>query len=338
MNRHLIAALLAALGPVGPIASAQPGTVTGRAVDGQGRPLAGAVIWVNPVITTGLHETWTDADGRYQATGLPPVGYRVMGWLETEYQGQRYCLRLGHPSASDYGSVNPAEGATPNLIWQLQGRIPDIEAYPDVGYFGGSVSVMDEMSVPARNLPVEVTLTPTGPLIDGSSGQPLTRRPNAEGYLLDIPVGVYTVRATLDGQPVRVGSSSSSLASEATLGFPPNGSCKGNSSSGVGRAYLYWGAGGAGYDQAAPQDGLLDVAAPHTTSADGMAGAWEGTIAFGSNTFYVRYVLRDTEYGQGFVAFAGELLECDALQCLQIGTVSGKRVPGALVNFTTTLT
>jgi protocatechuate 3,4-dioxygenase beta subunit len=54
------------------------GTVTGQALDAQGKPIAGAKIWVKPVVTTGLYETRTDAGGRYEAIGLPPVGYRVL--------------------------------------------------------------------------------------------------------------------------------------------------------------------------------------------------------------------------------------------------------------------
>ena len=49
----------------------------------------------------------------------------------------------------------------------------------------------------------------------------LTRKPNAEGYILNVPVGVYTVTATIleNGmkQPVRLGSTVNSLGTQATL-------------------------------------------------------------------------------------------------------------------------
>jgi Carboxypeptidase regulatory-like domain len=332
--------------------------VKGRALDTKGQPIANAIIWVNPVVTTGLYETWTDANGNYQATGLPPVGYRVEGWFEKEYRGKIFCLRLGYANASDYSPINPAEGVTRNLVWQIQGRMHDVELYEDMGYFGGSVAVMNEMSVPARNAPLEFTFTPIEPLIDGSTGQTLVRKPDAKGYLLDIPVGVYKVTATQNGQNVRLGTNASSLASEVTLEFNPvQGGCKGSRASGVERAYLYYGEGGGysstenplntdtsytdgdilpdGYsDDTLNSDGTI---VPATTNTDGMAGRWEGTLTYGSNTFWVQYVFTDSYYGDGYVEITGVLLECDEMMCAEIGTVVGKRVVDAGVDFTTTL-
>jgi Carboxypeptidase regulatory-like domain len=333
------------------------GTVTGRAVDARGRPIPNVKIWVKPVVTTGLYQTRTDANGRYNATGLPPVGYRVMGWFEKEYNGQRYCLRLGHAKPTEYDPVNPAKGATRDLLWRTSGRIEDMELYSDMGYFGGSVSVMGEGYTPARNQPLEFTLTPTKPLIDGSQGKTLVRKLDANGYILDVPVGVYRVTATmLEGgakKAVRLGSTSSNLSGAATLEFKGStSSCVGSSASGVERAYLYWGkeavtssapAGNSGtvFGPNSPSgDGLIPVSAPVTTIKDGMAGTWDGTITMnGGQRFLVRYVFRDTEYGEGFVSPEGDFLECEsANNCAKIGEVtSGKRVPGAGAVFTTTL-
>ncbi len=224
------------------------GTVSGRALDTKGQPIANAKIWVKPVVTTGLYETRTDSSGKYTATGLPPVGYRVMGWFERDYLGKRYCLRLGHPNAADYSPVNPAKGATRDLVWRIQGRIEDTEPYSDMGYFGGSVSLMNEQFVLARNAPLELTFTPTEPLIDGSSGKVLVRQPNSDGFILDVPVGVYQVTATRleNGQkkPVRLGNRADNLGNQAILEFPAaKQSCVGSTASGLERAYLYWGDG-----------------------------------------------------------------------------------------------
>jgi hypothetical protein len=298
------AILLIILGLIVSAGNAQEGTVKGRALDSSGQPIANAIIWVNSVVTTGLYETWTDANGYYEATRLPPVGYRVEGWFEKEYRGKIFCLRLGYATASDYSPINPAEGVTRNLVWQIQGRMHDVELYEDMGYFGGSVAVMNELSVPARNAPLEFTFTPLEPLIDGSTGQTLVLKPDAKGYLLDIPVGVYKVTATQNGQSVGLGTNASSLASETTLEFNPvQGGCKGSRASGVKRAYLYYGEGGGysstenplnndtsytdtgytdeeilpdGYsDDTLNSDGTITVDVPATTSTDGMAGRWE---------------------------------------------------------------
>jgi hypothetical protein len=373
-TKILVTIILTVLGLVISAVNAQEGTVRGRALDTKGQPIANASIWINPVVTTGLYETWTDANGYYEATGLPPVGYRVEGWFEKEYRGKIYCLRLGYANASDYSPINPANGVTRDLVWQIQGRMHDVELYEDMGYFGGSVAVFNEMSTPARNAPLEFTFTPLEPLIDGSTGQTLVRRPDAKGYLLDIPVGVYRVTATQNGQSVRLGTNASSLANETTLEFNPvQGGCKGSRASGVERAYLYYGEGGGysgtenplntdtsycdtGYSDTGYSDTSYDgcellpdgwhcddtnsndtMDIPNTTSTDGMAGRWEGTITVGSNSFWVQYVFTDSYYGDGYVEITGVLLECDEMMCAEIGTAVGKRVVAAGVDFTTTL-
>ena len=49
----------------------EPYSVTGVAVDTQGRPIAGAKVWINPALTFGeVVETSTDSSGRYLVTGL----------------------------------------------------------------------------------------------------------------------------------------------------------------------------------------------------------------------------------------------------------------------------
>jgi hypothetical protein len=87
-------------------------------------------------------------------------------------------------------------------------------------------------------------------------------------------------------------------------------------------------------------DGLISVSVPFTTSSDGLAGTWAGTLTVqGGETYLVKYEMTDTEYGEGFVGLGGDFFECSSeTNCDKIGSISaGKHVPGALVNFTTTL-
>jgi hypothetical protein len=305
------------------------GTVTGQALDAQGKPITGAKIWVKPVVTTGLYETRTDAGGRYEATGLPPVGYRVLAWAEREYNGQRYCIRLGHEKAEDYSPINPANGAVRNFVLKASGRIEDVELYSDMGYFGGSVSVMDSRHVPARNAPLEFTLTPTGPLIDGKPGKTLTLKPNAEGYLLDVPVGVYKVTAvSLEGgkrTPIKIGNTASSLGAEAKLEFKPSGqSCVGSYGSGLERAYLYW---------------EPSTATPPPT---GETQTWDGTVEVnGGNTFYVRYVftVRQGTEKSSESLYKGDFFQCESpsTNCDKLGWAQGVR-QGDTITLITMLT
>ena len=322
-----------------------PGTVVGRATTLDGKPLAGVKIWVKPVVTTGVYETRTDAGGYYQATGLPPVGYRVYGWYEKEYNDQRYCLRLGHKNVEDYSPLNPAKGAVRNLVWLTEGRVEDMEPYSDMGFFGGSVSVMDAMSVSARNQPLEFTLTPTGPLIDGSKGKVLTRKPNAEGYLLDVPIGVYKVMATINEngakKPVRLSNSTANaFAGEAMLEFKPDSKgCVGNFSSNAPRAYLYWSKG-----TATAQQGNSTTNQPANTTANqpkpsgqskllSNQSIWEGTVMVnGGDTYYVRYVFtvqQGSLNGRGVQEslWKAEFFECSSLylNCVKLGWAQGVR-------------
>lgn len=339
-------------------AQPQPNTITGRATDASGNPIAGAYIWVNPAVTTGLYETRTDENGYFEAKGLPPVGYNVYGWFEKDYQDKTFCLRLGYETIRGYDTVVPTdtEGVSVNLVWQLQGHIEDMIGDQGIDYFGGRVSVfLADNYAPARNLPLEFTFTPVQPLIDGSTGQTLVLTPDAKGYLLDIPVGVYKVTATLNGQNIQVGSEADTLAGETTLEFDPEeGGCGGgNYGNGVAGAYLYV---GAGNDSSAENplntevsyadDDISDDSSDDTTSSmsglgtalvGGMAGNWEGTLTYSGTTFYVRYELKDGEHGDGFVNFTGVVLECPIYECTEVGSVTGQRVSGGGASFTTTL-
>lgn len=287
------------------------GTVTGQALDAQGKPIAGAKVWVKPVVTTGLYETRTDANGRYEATGLPPVGYRVLAWAERQYNGQRYCIRLGHEKVEEYSPVNPAQGAVRNFVLKASGRIEDMDVSDEaIRYFGGTVSVMDSRHVPARNAPLEFTLTPVGPLLDGTQGKTLTLKPNANGYLLDVPVGVYRVQAVaLEGgqrTPVKIGTTAENLSAEARLEFKSSGNCVGSYGSGIDGAYLYW-------------SKASNTPPPPT----GDTQTWDGTVQVdGGDTFYVRYVFTveqgrdkpsESLYKGDFFQCAGPSTDCDKL-------------------------
>jgi hypothetical protein len=62
--KGMFAGCVAALAASAAQAQDEPGTISGRAVDSLGRPLAGARIWIRPALTGGLLQTRTDGDGR----------------------------------------------------------------------------------------------------------------------------------------------------------------------------------------------------------------------------------------------------------------------------------
>lgn len=175
------------------------GTVEGQALDHQGKPLSGIHVWIKPGLTTGVVDLTTGPDGRYRVEGLPYVPYTAHAWYPVNAYGKTYCYRLAHPTAAEYQPFNAQSGAVRNFRWQLSGRIPGVEDYKGTGYYGGTlalpVSPRDGGGILDGEDRLEVTLTPDGPLIDGSSGKALVLKTNELSQIYDIPVGKYRASA-----------------------------------------------------------------------------------------------------------------------------------------------
>ena len=223
------------------------GTISGRALDVQGKPIAGALVWIKPAVTTGLLTAYTDAQGRYLVKNLPELPYKVYAWAQPEVNGKRHCLRLGHDSIGDYDPVYP--GAVRNFRWKLQGVIPD---RGNDTFFGGEIRLMpvfrhDGDWRSSDNLKVTVTLVPNGALADGSAGRTITKVIdwNEEHFLFDVPVGAYTATATLTAgggapTPLEIGRTDSSVAAQSNFEFEPiSASCGGGFGNGTTRGFLY---------------------------------------------------------------------------------------------------
>ncbi len=223
--------------------STTPGTVTGTVVDTAGRPIAGARVWIQPALTTGLVEVRTDAEGRYLASSLIDVPYTAKAWTLVEYGGRTLCLRLGMESAVDYDAFVPSHGAVRNFRWQLTGPIEDLRSLGE--HFGGMLRVMNTNAFSATGQHIELSFTSTGPRIDGSTVAPFTRSldPSAETDVHDLPVGPYTVTATLvtsDGarRPLRLGPDIFDTDHDTlAIDWTGDGSC--TNSNGLGWAYAW---------------------------------------------------------------------------------------------------
>jgi hypothetical protein len=187
----LVAMLLTASGQV------EPYTVTGHVTDAQGQPLSNVQVFSDNTLYYNTNAIGiTDANGFYSIDVSEPMGTWHMSAQHTlEYQGETYTFSL-HPD-----NDNPfpgADGAIRNFEWRLTGETPQ-------GFYYGAVMWVyadySDFSLNMEN--VEITLTPDGPLIDGSVGETIVHQ---GAYAEDIPVGLYTVTARYlpEGVPLLV--------------------------------------------------------------------------------------------------------------------------------------
>ncbi|MCA9837504.1 MAG: carboxypeptidase regulatory-like domain-containing protein [Trueperaceae bacterium] len=218
-------------------------SVVGSVLDTAGKPLSGALVWLEPALTTGLTQTHTDITGHYKVEGLIDVPYYAKAWTEIDYNNQHFCLRLAMPNLTDYDSFVPSQGAVRNFQWQLTGAIPGLSE----GYFGGEIRLFREGDM--KGAKVQLSFTPTMPLADGSTGQAFTRSLDLDEELMlyDIPLGHYQVSAVLlensDVIPLHVGLESSWTGYEgqtetADFGFSSSSLYCGNDN-GIDRGFLY---------------------------------------------------------------------------------------------------
>jgi hypothetical protein len=217
--------------------SSEPGLVQGVALGIQGKPVAGAKIWVRPTLTTGLLQATTDAQGRYKVKGISTIPYNAFAWYRQTYRGKNLCLRLAPEQLVGYDSFIPEKGAVKNFRFQMTGAIPD----DTNARFGGEFRVFLP-ATPAGSR-VEINLVPDGLLLDGSTGQAL-RIPLNNVVQSGIPIGVYTTTATLiqaDGSrsSLEISADDNSYASKTTLQWQSEGSCVGSTASGADRAFLW---------------------------------------------------------------------------------------------------
>ncbi len=169
-----------------------PYVASGRLTDARGAPLAGVTVVLDNQLLHGSYVTaTTGGDGRYRAD-LPPVAvtWAASARMTRVFEGARYELPLAPVDPSAFAGN---AGGVRDFVWRVRG------AAPDGGWYGSPVVVytsLDDLDLDARS--VEVTLTPVGPLIDGSAGEPIVARPAATGdgmAVEDVPIGRYTITA-----------------------------------------------------------------------------------------------------------------------------------------------
>ncbi len=184
----------------------EPGVLKGRVVDEKGAPLAGVeVVADNQLLYNSNLITVTDADGFYRVETDHAATFHATATVTRSYNGQRFSLALAPDDDSPFAGPT---GAVRNFTWKLTGERPD-----GLGVYGNSVIIYLDTADPQdpqaylQDENVELTLTPEGPLADGSQGSVITRASSRTGDgsgVHDVPLGRYRITATYDGRPLRV--------------------------------------------------------------------------------------------------------------------------------------
>ena len=173
----------------GETSSPVPYTMKGTVKNSAGQPLAGVEVWADNTLYYNMNVVGrTDAQGRYSLS-LPrdQVGtWQAGGTFKTVYHGTTY--ELGMKLDNDAAFATDA-GAIRNFTVLTSGE------KPGGGYYGGTVWVYGNYkNGDFKNRYVELTLTPDGPLLDGSAGETLKRFVDGN-TVVDVPIGRYTVTA-----------------------------------------------------------------------------------------------------------------------------------------------
>lgn len=246
----------------------RPGYVMGRAVFPDGRPVpeftvtvggfdGESVFSVNGGVPTVGYITAQNGSYAVQPTDSfshkKPVNAMVVSVnakSKVVYNGKTYQMDL-HPldgklTWRDAAGNAPyvAAGLTRDFVLKISGLQPGHDDTSDYlrrfAYYGATIDLnswvegkrlQDQVPATARMV---FTLTPQGPLLDGSVGQTLTRDlpisalGTEAGRILDIPIGIYSVQAQVvnggatSPLSVRVKTDSNAWEKIVTVNFPPN--------------------------------------------------------------------------------------------------------------------
>lgn len=183
-------------GPNGPDpAKPEEGVVKGRVVDDRGNPVANAKIVASSTDIYNRTATgYSNADGYYRfvvPTGIAAGSYTVDGTVTVKYHGENFTLALFRENTRVFSAY---DGAVRDFVFRLTGqRSPDDDAHATP--LGATLEVHHQVNnVVFENL--EITLEPTGPLVDGSAGRKLVvTMPEGDYRVKDIPLGQYKITA-----------------------------------------------------------------------------------------------------------------------------------------------
>ncbi len=176
--------------PTADVNTPEPYIMKGRVTNSAGEPTEGIEVFAdNTLLYDSNLVDVTDADGYYRIdlNGFNPSSWQGAAYIETTFENQYYMIRLEADNEQAFAGV---DGAVRNFTWRVNGEIPG------GGYHGALAYVYKNFEWPENfdDSYLELTFTPNGPLIDGSTGETLVLSPDGL-EINDIPIGRYTVTA-----------------------------------------------------------------------------------------------------------------------------------------------
>jgi hypothetical protein len=189
-----------------------PNVVQGTVSTVDGRPIAGATIRVAGATGAARGtsiKAKTDANGRYRVT-VPLGHYNVDGFVDVQYNGQTYKELWLDRGDAPCERVMSDKGIIRNFVLRMSGPkrcTNGVDARNPDAYYGTYITAMS--SAFPDDAVITFTLTPNGPLADGTKGRTLAiKRSGAAlkkgggpieetSFLHDIPLGRYNVTATV---------------------------------------------------------------------------------------------------------------------------------------------
>lgn len=192
-------------------AAAKPGYLTGLATRADGRPLGGVQLRIFGTTDAGQRsslDSRTKTDGTFSVR-LPSGNFSLRDAIwPANIGGRAYRLPL-YLRGEDNSDFDSTEGATAQLVLRMSGKITAEKSDSDESaWFGGTVELewigSDGRSADRlpENAQLEVRLTPTSPLFDGTPSAPIVHtRPltwaRSSRIISDVPLADYEVRVAL---------------------------------------------------------------------------------------------------------------------------------------------
>ena len=192
----------------GPAATHQ---ISGKLADESGKPLSSVKVSVfgYPRGNLDTFSKVLDVPGpadRYSIDVLEGTYEAPRANIAVHYNTRQYVLPLASAdNTKDWGEQKDSKNnLTRDFIWRISGPRPTAmgESKDSAGFWGAAIN-LDKGADVGDFGTIEVTLTPDGPLIDGSPGKPVTYKrvipwaKHEDHLLTDVPIGRYTATARI---------------------------------------------------------------------------------------------------------------------------------------------